>query len=269
MSFILDALKKSERRHRRGTVPDVMTVHSPALQKPKKHLLWIYLFLAAMLINAGILTAFLRPWESKNQDSAAQPAAEQRRESKPPPPVNERDVIKKPPPVPDTPAAKHTLSSANTDKPGGERPADVKTGEQKTAPVKQSPEDNTAGTAASLDLNPSARELKILREKINEERSPADNLPLREFQPVGDIEDGQEKRVTDLGQLPSAIRKELPDISIKGHIYSDNPSSRIVNINGVIMHEGDTFTAGLKVEKITVSGVIFDYRGLRFRIRVF
>lgn len=61
----------------------------------------------------------------------------------------------------------------------------------------------------------------------------------------------------------------LPAISITGHIYSNEPSSRMVNINGHIIREGDTVSEGLKVEEITPEGVILDYEGKRISMRAF
>ncbi|NOZ69482.1 MAG: GspB domain-containing protein [Deferribacteres bacterium] len=266
MSFILDALKKSEQNRRRGPVPDVMTVHSPSLRGPKKHLLWLYLFLAAMLINAGILAAFLRPWESKTREAAVQTVTEQRAESKPAPPVKEKHDTGRPQqPVPDTPAAEGH-SSPGKQKTDGTADVKLKAVERKTVAGKQPQARDTADETAVLDLNPSARDLALLRKKIREERL----LPSAELKPIENTGAGRKKNgVKDISRIPPAVRKELPEISIKGHIYSDDPSSRIVNINGVIMREGDTLAEGLKLEEITMSGVILDYRGLRFSIRAF
>ncbi len=273
MSFILDALKKSERNRRQGHVPDVMTVHSHSPREPKKHLLWLYLFLGAMLINAGILAAFLRPWDSKRGVSPVQTAvAERDVESVPDrPPAREKHVAGRPQqPAPETPAAKEAPPAPAGHK--GTAAADahvmVKAVNQETGGVKQSRADGGDKTAV-LDLNPSAAELEMLREKIRQDRLPETETPLPELQPAEDTGAGQENGVTDISQLPGGLRKELPEISIKGHIYSNDPSSRIVNINGVMMREGDTLTKGLKLEEITISGVIFNYRGRRFSIRAF
>ena len=73
----------------------------------------------------------------------------------------------------------------------------------------------------------------------------------------------------DISQLPLSIKKGLPEISINGHIYSNDPMSRLVNINGSIIREGETVTTGLKVNEITMSGVVFDYGGTLFSVRAF
>jgi general secretion pathway protein B len=77
------------------------------------------------------------------------------------------------------------------------------------------------------------------------------------------------KKTISISDLPPSIRNGLPPISITGHIYSDNPSARIININGDIFREGESVTEGLKVEEITPTGVILGFKGHRFHIRVF
>ena len=79
MSYILDALKKSEQERGRGTAPSVQTVHSSGLtyRSDKTHL-WPYLLLAALFVNLAALLFFMmnRP-EAGNLQPAAMPAETQ------------------------------------------------------------------------------------------------------------------------------------------------------------------------------------------------
>ena len=126
-----------------------------------------------------------------------------------------------------------------------------------------------ADTIASLGLNPSAKEIELLRSAIKEEREFTEDSSPSEPVPVKVIKSKSEKKVIEYGRLPSNIKKELPTISIKAHIYSNDPSSRIANVNGIIIREGDNVIKGLKVQKITMSGIIFNYGSYRFRMRAF
>lgn len=74
-------------------------------------------------------------------------------------------------------------------------------------------------------------------------------------------------RVLNLDELPLTVRQDLPDLTISGHIYSNEPTSRLVNINGQIIREGQAVRDSLKLMEITPSGAIFSYKGYRFRIR--
>jgi general secretion pathway protein B len=60
MSYILDALKKSEQERDRGSAPNVQTLHSSSLSyRPNKTQLWPYMLLAAVLLNLAALFYFM------------------------------------------------------------------------------------------------------------------------------------------------------------------------------------------------------------------
>jgi general secretion pathway protein B len=60
MSYILDALKKSEQERGRGTAPSVQTMHSSSLNyHSSKTQLWPYILLAAVLVNLAALLYFI------------------------------------------------------------------------------------------------------------------------------------------------------------------------------------------------------------------
>jgi general secretion pathway protein B len=294
MSFILDALKKLEQKRHEGSVPDLMTVHPPEIKGTRKRPLWLYLFLAALLVNAVILTAMLRPRGPEKQDIIAQADVEQHHELiaagsdrkdadsiqpvPAPSPAGDKltadDKTSSPglksdmkASLPETESTAQELPGTHDSTSRQESPVQVDISKETTLlPEKIMPADNTS---ASLELNPSPKELENLRNKIKEELSPASEYSPVESQPPDDIKIGSDLKVIEYGQLPESVRKELPDIYIKGHIYSNDPLSRIVNINGIIIREGDTVTDGLKVEKITLSGIILDYQGVRFHMRAF
>ena len=295
MSFILDALKKLEQKNQQGSVPDLMTVHAPVQRGPKKRQVWPYLLLTALLLNAGILTAWLRPWETGEQNAVAQATADIEQQNKSAAASSDRkDTVtgkqvsatsgvkdgtvntetrtdsRESATKPDTVVAEtRTDTSGKVSRKASLPDKDnnkTEAAQEKTVPEEQALTDSAI---ASLALNPSARELKILRNQIKEERTSVNAYSPEAYRPVDNNEAEPEQTVLEFEKLPEEIKKELPDISISGHIYSNNPVSRIVNINGRIIREGEDVTTGLKVEEITVSGVIFSYRELRFRKRAF
>jgi len=71
VSYILDALKKSEQERPRGSVPDLQTVQNvPAT--PKRRSWWPLLILTALLLNSLILVFWWHPWQEKPQQVARQ-----------------------------------------------------------------------------------------------------------------------------------------------------------------------------------------------------
>jgi len=62
MSYILDALKKSEQDRGNGSIPSIQTVHSSALNYHQgERPLWPWILIAVLIINIFILVYFFRP----------------------------------------------------------------------------------------------------------------------------------------------------------------------------------------------------------------
>lgn len=64
--------------------------------------------------------------------------------------------------------------------------------------------------------------------------------------------------------LPEAIQREIPRLSIGGAMVSDDAANRIVIINGQVLHEGDAITPDLKLESIRHKSAVLNWRGTRF-----
>ena len=274
MSFILDALKKLEHKHRQDSVPHLASIHIPDLHRPAKRPVWPYLLLAALVLNAGILLAWLAPWNTKIEETTILPAVGRDYDLLSAETVNKATEV----------IASEPSSAENSGKPETiiEPAPMVMPSKAETAPLTPSEAPSSgrlpeSDRLAVLELNPSEQELESLRNQIKEELAVAginNELPKRE--PDENDDDHYkaksaipEKAIPELSELPIKVRKEIPEISIFGHIYSGNPSSRLVNINGSIVREGETVTRRLRVKEITMTGVVFDYQGLHFRIRAF
>ncbi|MEA3547068.1 MAG: general secretion pathway protein GspB [Thermodesulfobacteriota bacterium] len=64
MSYILDALKKSDQKRQRGQVPDLNTVQVELPPEDKKKALWPYILIGILLLNAIILAVVMGPDQS-------------------------------------------------------------------------------------------------------------------------------------------------------------------------------------------------------------
>ena len=73
-------------------------------------------------------------------------------------------------------------------------------------------------------------------------------------------------RIYNLSELPLTIRQNLPEVLISVFLYSDDPASRLVRINGQMMKEGQYLNQGVKLEEIVPGGVIFSYQNYRFLV---
>ncbi len=73
MSYILDALKKSEQERGRGSVPSVQTIHSASLDyQSERRQFWPYVLFAAIALNLAALLFFIFSEQEKDSAVATQ-----------------------------------------------------------------------------------------------------------------------------------------------------------------------------------------------------
>ncbi|WP_221798696.1 general secretion pathway protein GspB [Oceanobacter mangrovi] len=66
----------------------------------------------------------------------------------------------------------------------------------------------------------------------------------------------------EVRQLPPlSSLKKIPTLDVTGHIYGPDVSSRSVTLNGDSFHEGDMIRPGIYVDQITSDGLIIDVDG--------
>ncbi len=66
--------------------------------------------------------------------------------------------------------------------------------------------------------------------------------------------------VLKIANLPEEIRRQLPEIILSGHVYSEqNPSGRSVIINGRLISQNEYAAKGLLLKEITPTGVVFSF----------
>lgn len=202
MSYILDALRKSETERRQGKIPDlgqqVQLIHKPR-KKPVPAALWIAV---ALILNAVVLLVIF--WPTLTQKTAAVAAPEETAnivvEEPVAPPVE--PAIAAPAAAVETPPSDSTADDA------GAEPALAETGE---------PE-------------PRLRPTIIVPDRT----APESMLGVPEPMP--------ETRVPHLVELPVPFQKGIPDLTFNSHIYASEPSARRVMINNQYMRVGDSFS---------------------------
>ncbi len=67
--------------------------------------------------------------------------------------------------------------------------------------------------------------------------------------------------------LSRELRNRIPDLAMSMHYYTTNPDRRLVRINNQLLHEDDWVDQDLQVIEITPSGVTLDFSGKRFEMR--
>jgi len=73
-------------------------------------------------------------------------------------------------------------------------------------------------------------------------------------------------RVLELGDLPAPVRAELPKLLVSGHVWSEEPSLRLLSVDDRLLRESDEAAPGVGLQEITPAGAVFVFKGWRFRV---
>jgi general secretion pathway protein B len=236
MSFILDALKKSELERQRQATPGLMD--APPAAPRARFPLWAVALCALLGINIIVVLAFVL---TRGSAPAARPAAgASRAASASPAPVASQVSPPATPPVAESrPDHFSPMDPASTYAP--EVPP---TG---AAPTEIAPLDSPHAHANRLGA--------------------ADEAPRPAAHPADPIlthEDG----AADAEVLPSInevnLNGQVAEMHLDVHVYATHPADRFVYVNMRRYREGETLAEGPVVERIRRDGVVLDYRGVRF-----
>ncbi len=233
MSYILDALRKSDQQRQRGAVPTLLVGQATAIAS-KQALRPYYGLLAIVLVGIGIFIGWLRPWQPESAPRAAESAAAK------PSDISPRQIAS----LPAAPEVSLTAESPLRKQTQPARPASASVARKAEAP---------ASAPTAMRAPPS--------KPTASERSPISAQPVD----TGAAAPAPAQSVMAMADLPVAIQQELPPMSISVHAYSGTPKDRLVGINSRLLREGDSPAPGLKLEQITPDGIIFSYKGYSFR----
>lgn len=246
MSFILDALKKSENERQRQVGPSLADVQvgRRRIEKPW----WAVAVAALLVVNLGVLlVVLLRNDDARSATSgstdqrravdpaAPGPAGEQRGTQAPLPASASRLPRGNPPAQRPNPAARSLAEETN----GYEPPAD------------QGIDPRLAG-AAAVPEGPA-----LVRPVEAPAVAPAAVFPSRTAEPAS----------AEVLPTPSDLAASgtvLPELHLDIHVYSANPAERFVFVNMRKYAEGQALSEGPMLERITPEGVVLNQRGLRF-----
>ncbi|MBM0104364.1 general secretion pathway protein GspB [Steroidobacter sp. S1-65] len=270
MSFILDALKKSENERQRQLGPSLADVR--IVRRRTERPWWAVGLAALLVVNLGILLFVLirdgdaMPAPARPQQAQA-PAPQQSYNVAPPPAqVAPQQSYNPAPPAPaqqyqyqQPQASRHYQPELVPTDPSVRSLADEAGLVDPYADPSTNP--NLAGAAMVPDRSPMVRQIQppavspAPSGAAFEARTPANA-------PAAGALAGNEMLPT-LNDL-TASGTTLPDLHLDIHVNAANPSERFVFVNMRKYVEGETLKEGPTVERIIAEGVVLNQRGLRF-----
>ena len=234
MSFILDALKKSEsdRQRRSGPALFEVKVAPPRTRLPA----WAIAIACLLAVNLGIVVWMVLRRPAHEGAAVA------------PPPAAAATAAALPPPAAAPPSAAVTVAPATVvaAPPAAAAPA----------PAAAAPGPAAPGAAGAASL-PAAGE-----------PNPEDYAPAEE-PPAGGPLGGHVRRGTASGvplyqDATATPGTQLPQLRLDLHVFASRPQDRFVMINMHKLHEGESLPEGVRVDSITPEGAVMSYNGQKF-----
>lgn len=230
MSYILDALKKSDLQRKQGEVPTLQTVHLPVRPQDKTpRVLYGVIGLLLLLLMFVLGYLFSQQFFQSQSVSSIE------------------------------------LSPATGEKSG--EPAEQLASVQSEEVAGQNA-DREASRATVIERQSSVNTAGLSDEVVAPKNSTEKPAAVATT-PAGD-QPGEAglMDIPYLTELPDYQQQSIPAMEFAGHVYSSDASSRSVIINGRFMEEGDNLLPGLRIERITINGVVFAYQDTLFRVDI-
>jgi general secretion pathway protein B len=256
MSYILEALKKSDQERKQGEIPtlesdhaDLTFIYNQRAARRKKRLI----LLSSVCI--AIIAVGLWQWRSQADipgltgDTA---------------PDQQTAVVTEPASEPTVQAAGPNVADQVSEP--AQEPAQVTAPAQKSVPPQPleqvQKETGTAPvTIGDLTVMSSAGEIEPDPQMQAEQQQPPSPAPVE----AGSEPDG---KLPLLSELPAAQQKAIPAIKMAGHVYAEQPARRMIIINNKIVREGERVGDNLKLIRITWDGIILSHNNTVFQIKM-
>lgn len=233
MSFILDALRKSEHERQRQTGPGIADLTPAAAQT--RFPIWALALGALLVVNiAVVLVLVLRgetgpPSTAVTQVASSQPIA---------PAAPMTDPATRPAPAQRDAAPPAAVPRANA---GFDRP---------------SPQlDESATADAGLDAE---------QDPIDPTRERADRELVAAVRAATASETTTDENLPTLNDVTLQGAGHIPELHLDIHVFATTPAERFVFINMRKYREGGKTPEGTLIERITRDGVVLNHRGVRF-----
>lgn len=244
MSFILDALKKSENERQRQVGPSLADVQ--VSQRASNKPWWAVAVAALLVVNLGVLTVVLvRDDDAK--PSTAQSESEREAASTLATDARAGTQVPLPASASRMPRGNPTLNAPTS--PGARSLADEAGNGEAGVVLETDPELSAAanvpeGPPLVRPIDAPAVAPATIPAQTQAQNEPEEVLPTQ----------------MDVAAAGTA----LPEMHLDIHVYSARPADRFVFVNMQKYTEGQALKEGPTLERITQDGAILNHRGMRF-----
>lgn len=247
MSYILDAVKRAEAERERGAVPGLnarQMTSSIYLSYPRsQNSIWL-----AIIATLTVLAMAVAIWLWRNSTSA----------------------------TPSSPVAASVMTPPKASTPMAARPASP-------APIAAvipfqsvpQPARPPVFPLAIVKTTPSAepkttppRKAEVVAKPVPQPLPPPPTLAksVPQAVPATPVVQSPSGGIPMLNELPENIRRQIPALNMSGAIHSESPQAWTLLINDQVLAQGSQVTPDIRLEEISETSAVFNFRGQRFRI---
>ncbi len=259
MSYILEALKRADAERREEKLPGLHTPSNVALSaglpdRQRRLLVWASAGFILLIVLGLAWQKFGGNWTKQSSTSSA---------ASPEPQSVQVAAVSAAPPV------------EKSDEQSNATPATKPPGPTRAAALPPPPPAAVLRAATHEPARPSVTEKQTKSDDASKPGLPAGVAAVARPAPSETIDRrtveiaaaGPKKPVAEaprMTELPAAVRRTLPVVTMGGYIYTADPASRSVVINGRLAREGETIEPGLQLEQMRPKDAIFNYQGTRY-----
>lgn len=256
MSYILDALKKSQQQRSDGAGDSALTplLTTPAVAASVEAHLPLSLVVIVFLAVVGAFGLYFFSAGTGSDfypDKQTTPVAAKPVESEPVP-ATEAAVVVAPTDGQSTVALQSTPQVQPQLRPEVVRATDFVPAEVKPV-VTLAPEPEPVSESESVTALPAP--------VVSASSMPRPEAPESQASSSSSSSSIEHRHLPPLSSL-----RKVPDLIITGHIYSQDSSARTVSMNGREWYEGDLIVPGVFLQTITPTGIVLDVDGYPFSI---
>ena len=298
MSFILDALKKSDAERRLGSAPTLGDQAASAAADLTTELGPLTLILSSVLAVALLVTGwvwFQAPEAGRVPVSTEQPIAQLPEDSSAPAAEPVAEPVAEIPqrPTADTGTRSQATAQPSDDASGSDQPsrelaavrafqAADDAGENDSsaeAAQEEAPEPRPVGTGVAVNNTPAEADTQQPSEPAVSQPEPR---PVAEAQVPTQLDSPRPRPQNEPAgsgtaeparpepvhryELPANIRNQLPEFNVAVQVYDNDPAARFAIINGQRLREGDALQGGLVLKQVRRNDLVFTFRRYEFKV---
>ncbi len=259
MSFILDAIAKSEQERQQLEVPRAEVLALPIANAQPRRLL-PYFVVGALLLNVIVFSIWLqsgKPLESTAIKEANRTPRADINDVAVPQELKSQAVISV---KENTPVVVNNSSEIPGEKEIETDNVVFAKNSQSAEEINSEPEELKSETVISVVDEETSGWIRIEPDSLV--KNTKQGLDAESSAPKKSNIESKQLTASRLYDLPEGVRKDLPTVKFSGHLYSSNPAASVVFLdNQRPVMQGQQIEDDLFLHEITPSGVVVEFRG--------